>query len=65
MNEKPNKKKTWYLIFTLLAVGVLITACSGDTESGLSLKEWVSQPITELSVFDLFLVMFFVGIITK
>lgn len=64
MKEILNKKRNRYVLCTLLAVVLMFTACSGDSETGSSLTEWVKQPITEMSIMELIFVMFFIGLIT-
>ena len=64
MKELLNKNRNRYVLYTLLAVVLMFTACSGDSETGSSLTEWLKQPITEMSIMELIFVVFFIGLIT-
>jgi len=64
MKELLNKNRNRYVLYTLLAVVLMFTACSGDSETGSSLAEWVKQPITEMSIMELIFVVLFIGLIT-
>lgn len=65
MKKLLNKKRNRYVLYTLLAVVLIFTACTGDSETGSSLTEWVKQPITEMSIMELIFVVFFIGLITS
>ena len=64
MKELLNKNHNRYVLYTLLAVVLMFTACSSGSETGSSLEEWIKQPITEMSIMELIFVVFFVGLIT-
>jgi len=65
MEQTSNNRNPRYVFYTLLAVVLLITACSGDSESSSQFSEWLKQPITEMSIFELILVVGFVGLLTR
>mgnify|MGYP003639200406 CR=1 FL=1 len=64
MKELLNKNRNSYVLYALLAVVLMFTACSSDNETGFSLTEWLKQPITEMSIMELIFVVFFIGLIT-
>jgi len=64
MKELLNKNRNRYVLYTLLAVVLMFTACSGDSETGSNLTEWLKQPITEMSIMELIFVVFSIGLIT-
>ena len=65
MEQTSNNRKTRYVFYTLLAVVLLVTACSGDSESSSEFSKWLEQPITEMSILELILVVGFVGLIAR
>ena len=65
MKELFNKNRNRYVLYILLAVVLMFTACSGDSETGRSLSEWGKQPITEMSIMEFIFVVFFIGLITS
>lgn len=65
MKELFNKNRNRYVLYILLAVVLMFTACSGDSETGSSLSEWGKQPITEMSIMEFIFVVFFIGLITS
>jgi hypothetical protein len=65
MKRTSNNRKTHFVFYTLLVVVLLITACSGDSESVSQFSAWLERPITEMSVLEFILVIGFTGLITR
>lgn len=57
--------KTRHFLYALLAAGLLVSCSKGDGEFGKQLAAFLESPISEMSVLDLVLILFIVGLITK
>lgn len=57
--------KTRHFLYALLAAGFLVSCSKGDGEFGKQLTAFLESPLSEMSVLDLVLILFIVGLITK
>ena len=62
---KLSKKQKSYAFYIVLALVLLISCSSGNSESTYSFTEWYKQPISGLSVIELFFVLVVAGLITS
>lgn len=62
---KLSKKQKSYALYMVLALVLLISCSSADSETSSSLMLWIKQPISELSIIELFFVLVVAGLITS
>ena len=57
-------KRTRFAIYILLTAGLLVS-CNNSGEFGKSVIDFLSSPVTEMSVGDLVIILLIIGFITK
>lgn len=62
MNKKKNIGKFITFIFIIT---ILLYSCNGDSETSSTITKWLEQPITEMSIIEFILIIFFIGFITN